>query len=73
MTNRLLRHFRGKESGNEYLFLLAATLDLYLSRSTRMMTSAMTKRVSTTPMRMPNTGVNSSGTGLSVIRWNANV
>ena len=31
-----------------------------------MMTSAMTKRVSTTPMRIPNTGVNSSGTGLSV-------
>ena len=48
-----------------HLFLLAATLDLYLIRRTRMMTSAMKKRVSTTPIRIPSTGVNSSGTGLS--------
>lgn len=48
--------------------LAALVLLWYLSRRMRMTTNATNISVSTTPTKMPNTGVNSSGTGLSAKR-----
>ena len=71
LSDGFKQKYSSSSSKSEGLFLFSwlFLLDvLYLSRRINMMTKATKSRVTTTPMRIPSTGVNSSGTGLSAKR-----